>query len=368
MTPPELAAAVAALAAGRPVLLLGDVEADGISQSGMVVVAGEHVDSALMAFIVRETSGVVCAAMTGARLDELRIPPIVASSAGGRAAAFAVSVDLRCGISTGISARDRAATVRALADPGSGPGDLVRPGHVLPVRTHDGGVLGLPGPAEAAVDLCRSAGLSPVAAIATVVDDGGDIAGIVDLTALAARYGLPLVRVSEIVAWRAGQRPVVRGAPVVLPTAHGRFTAVGYGDADGGEHLAVVRGDLSAPGPALVRVHTECVVGDVLGSLRCACGARLAAALAAIEQAGRGVLVYLRRQGMTGLDPVQVARGCRPASAHSLGFAAHVLRDLGIRGAEVLVDDPTESAALATHGVPVHGSRLLLYPAVAEVG
>lgn len=362
-------AAARALAAGRPVLVDDDVAGAG----GAVVVAAERCDTATMAFLVRVTSGLVYVATTGARLDELQIPPLAAPRSGPDPSAVAVSVDLRTGVTTGISAQDRAGTVRALADPAARAGDFVRPGHVLPVRVRPGGVLERPRPDEAAVELCAVAGLQPAAALATAVDTAGELLDRAVLAAFAREHGLALVRVSEIVAWRRRREPPVRpGATVALPTVHGRFVAVGYGG-DGGEHLALVRGDVSGAAPVLVRVHDECVAGDVLGSLRCRCAGRLAASLAAIDRAGRGVLVYLRGRHAPGLGLGHALRGCTVRDEAADAVAAHVLRDLGVRRAVLLTDHPAEAAGLQAAGVEVAGQLPLESPAApaataAEVG
>jgi 3,4-dihydroxy 2-butanone 4-phosphate synthase / GTP cyclohydrolase II len=369
---PILEPALSALRDGRPVLLLDDcvdgAARPGTEPAGVLVVAAERVDVGAMAFLVRESSGVVCTAMTGQRLDALRIPPLAADGARTRPA-FAVAVDLGTGISTGISARDRALTVRALADPATGPADLVRPGHVLPLRARDGGVLERPRPAEAAVALCAAAGLAPAAALATAVDEAGEVAGPSALDALARRAALPVVAVSQVVAHVAAARPPVlrAGASATLPTPHGTFRALGYAG-DGGEHLALVHGDVTGRAAVPVHVHVECVAGDVLGSLRCRCGARLAAALAAIGVAGHGVVVYLRSRSAPGLGPVHALRGCAVPDPCAAGVTAHVLHDLGVRGALVLSDDPTDGRDLPRAGIAVAGRRLLLGVPAAEVG
>lgn len=299
--------ALAALRDGGPVLLRHD-------GGDEMVVAADRVTPRAMAFVVRATSGIVCVACAGERLDALRIPPMAAG--GDDRVDFGVSVDLRAGISTGISARDRALTARALADPATVPSDLTRPGHVLPVRVRPGGVLERAAPAEAAADLCRLAGVAPAAVLATVVDE-------------AAVAGLPVVALADVVAGReAAEPPVRRGATAALPTRHGRFAATGYAGRDGAEHLALVRGDVAGPGPVPVAVHVECPVGDVFGSLSCSCAADLAASLAAIDRAGRGALVYLRR----GLRPVGDL-GCSARTPRDDRTAAHILRDLGVRAA-----------------------------------
>ncbi|WP_214402557.1 3,4-dihydroxy-2-butanone-4-phosphate synthase [Pseudonocardia lacus] len=377
--PDPVAAAHRALREGRPVLLVDDLRDGPAAGAGVVVTAAELTDTRTMAFLVRETSGIVCVAMTGSRLDQLAVPPMGGDGTDPDASAFAVSVDLRAGTTTGISAADRALTVRALADPATGPADLLRPGHVLPLRVRDAGVLERARPAEAAVDLCRGAGLAPAAVLATAVDGAGELAGREQLLAMAERHGLALLAVSDVLADRRRREPPVRrGATTALPMPHGRFRAVGYGataQAPGSgsrhrdEHLALVRGDVAAgPGPVLVGVHRECALGDVFGSLRCGCAARLDAALASIDAAGRGVLVYLRTahaftRPAAGANPT----GCgAPAEREDL-VAAHILRDLGVGTALVLSDDPAEPGRLAGCGLAVAGRRCLLGTAEADV-
>lgn len=327
-------AALDALRRGEPVLLR---DADG---NGEMLIAAGGVTPRTMAYLVRHTSGVACVAMQGERLDALEIPPQACDGPGRRG--FAVSVDLRRDITTGISARDRAATARALADPATVPGDLVRPGHVLPVRVHAGGVLARPEPAEAGVDLCGLAGLAPAAVLAAVEAD----------PAAGLDGSLVTVAVCDVVRFReVAESPVRPGVTVTLPTAHGEFRVTGFlGSDDGAEHLALVRGDPAAPGPVLVRVHGECVVGDVLGSRRCGCSAELTAALEAIDRAGRGVLVYLRGRRGPGMGLTHALSACRPRDPRDDRVAAHVLRELGVRAVAVLTGG-TEPADLAGYGL-----------------
>lgn len=358
--------AVQAVAGGSAVVVVDDVGGTG----GVVVTAGQRCDTATVAFLVRVSSGLVCVALPADRADRLRLPPMTHTSPAGGGPSFAVSVDVKRGVGTGISARDRAATVRALADPGTLPDDLVRPGHVLPVRVEPGRVLDRPGAAEAAYELCAAAGTAPAAVFAHVVDDAGELAGEEALAAFAHRHELALTRVSDVARWRRRQEPLVRpgvpgqGQPV--PTAHGRFSAWTYGS--GGECVALVRGDLTADRPALVHVHEECLAGDVLGSRRCGCAARLDAALAAIADAGRGVLLYLRggspEQSDVGHARSRLAR--RPGAA---AVVSDVLDDLGVRRAVLLTDDPVEAACLRSR-VAV-GTRPLQagsFGAAAEAG
>jgi 3,4-dihydroxy 2-butanone 4-phosphate synthase/GTP cyclohydrolase II len=354
-------AALAALRRGEPVLLLNGPGA------GELLIAAEHVTARTMAFLVRYTSGVACVAMPGERLDALRIPPQVSDDP--ERAAFGVSVDLRVGTTTGISATDRALTARALADPATVPLDLVRPGHVLPVRVRDGGVLERPAAPEAAVDLCRLAGLAAAGVLAAVEDgavESGDCEG--GGPAFAVRHGLVAVGVDELVRFREiPESPVRAGATALLPTAHGEFRAIGYlGEADGAEHLALVRGDLAAPGPVLVRVHSECLTGDVLGSQCCTCARDLAASLEAVARAGRGVLVYLRGRRRPGMGVLHALSACRPHDERDDRLAAHVLLDLGVRSAALLTDDETVPGDLDAYGIAVVG-RVPLRGAYARV-
>lgn len=317
------------LGSGRPVVLLDD--AGPGPAAGVLVAAAAAVDPATMAFVVRCGSGVVGVALPGERLDALRLPPQVT---GGRGPAFAVSVDLRRGVTTGISARDRAATVRALADPGLRPDDLVRPGHVLPVRARDGGLAERARPAEAALALCAAAGAAPAALLATLVAPDGDVAGPAATAAFAAGHGLAVATVSDLARTMT---PLRRSVSAVLPTRHGRFTAVAFDDG-ASEHLVLLRGE---PGPGTaVAVHEECLAADVLGSLRCGCAGRLDAALAAVDRAGHGAVVLLRA-------PARGFAVCTPGlrSPGTGSIVDRILADLGVTAPTALtLPDPLADA------------------------
>ncbi|MGD9990038.1 3,4-dihydroxy-2-butanone-4-phosphate synthase [Pseudonocardia sp.] len=328
------ASAVAALGAGRPVVLLDD--AGPGPATGVVVAAAAAADPAMMAFVVRASSGVVAVALPGERLDALRLPP---QAAGGPGPAFAVSVDLRRGITTGISARDRAATVRAFADPGLRPDDLVRPGHVLPVRARDGGLAERARPAEAALALCDAAGLVPAAVLATLVAPDGEVAGPAAAAGFADEHGLAALTVTELLRHEP-TTALRRSVSAALPTRHGRFTAIAFDDGTA-EHLVLLRG-LPGPGTA-VAVHQECLAADVLGSLRCGCAGRLDAALAAVDRAGCGVVVLLRA-------PARGFGGCTagrrpPRAPGPPGTADRILADLGVTAPTTLpLPDPLADA------------------------
>ncbi len=316
-------AALAALREGRLVVVVDDEDRE---DEGDLVGSAELMTAEQMAFVVRHTGGVVCVAMEGDRLDDLLLPAMVAANEDAKGTAFTVSVDLREGVTTGISAADRAATVRALADPVAKADDFARPGHVFPLRARPGGVLERRGHTEAAVDLLRLAGLVPAGVISEVVSDDGSMARRGELDRFAAAHGLPMVSVADLVEHRLRHEPSVRReAQTRLPTGHADFDAYGYtGVTDGVEHLALVLGDIAGAHDVVVRVHAECLAGDVLRSQACACGDRLQTSLRRIATAGQGILVYLRGR-----------QGCSSGL-----LVGDVLRDLSVRTARVVTHDP----------------------------
>ncbi|MEU6704988.1 bifunctional 3,4-dihydroxy-2-butanone-4-phosphate synthase/GTP cyclohydrolase II [Streptomyces wuyuanensis] len=377
--------ALSEIAAGRPVVVLDDEDREN---EGDLVFAASAATPELMAFTIRHTSGVICAPMTGAALDRLRLPPMAAVNEDPKGTAYAVSADARHGVSTGISAADRARTVRLLSEPAAEPGDLTRPGHVFPLRAVDGGVLRRPGHTEAAVDLTRLAGLPPVGVIAEIVDDDGTMARGPRLCEFARRHGLAIVSIADLIAFRRRTEAAVeRGAVAALPTRYGPFTAVGYRSTeDGREFVALVAGGLDGSGrlrdgdDVLVRLHSVCVTGDVFGSLRCDCGPQLDASLRRIAADGRGVVVYLRDHEGRGIGLVQKLRAYElqeagrdtvdanldlglPADAREYGTAARMLLDLGVRSARLLTNNPAKASALFENGVEVSGRVALPAPA-----
>ncbi|GAA1630007.1 3,4-dihydroxy-2-butanone-4-phosphate synthase [Georgenia ruanii] len=385
----RVGAALAALRQGRPVLVADDAARENEVD---VVLAARTASAAWLAWTVRHTSGYLCAPMPAARADALDLPPMVRRSEDPRGTAYAVAVDAARGVTTGISAADRATTLRTLADPASGPADLLRPGHVLPLRAVPGGVLERGGHTEAAVDLVRLAGEGEVGAIAELVADDGEMLRLPGAARLAARDGLVLLSVADLVAHRRERERVAapaanatarvrRTGTATLPTAAGPFAVHGYRDLrTGAEHLALVA---AAPGGApprpgggatgspvpLVRVHSECLTGDALGSLRCDCGPQLRTALDRVAHEG-GAVVYLgghegRGIGLlhkidayalqdTGLDTVaaNLALGW-PADRREYGAAAAILADLGLAEVRLLTNNPDKVAALAAAGVRV---------------
>ncbi len=363
--------AVAEIAAGRPVLVVDDADREN---EGDLVFAAELATAELLAFTIRYTSGVVCVPMAGAALDRLQLPPMAPYNTERHRTAFTVSVDARDGVSTGISAADRARTIRLLADPGSGPADLSRPGHVFPLRYAEGGVLRRAGHTEASVDLARLAGLRPAAVICELVNDDGTMQRLPDLVRFATAHRLALVSIADLIAYRRRvEAQVEKVVETRIPTRYGTFRAVGYRSGlDGREHLALVAGAVGDGRDVLVRVHSECLTGDVFGSLRCDCGPQLEAALAAVAAEGRGVVLYLRGHEGRGIGLLHKLQAYRlqdggidtvdanlslglPADARDYGTGAQILADLGVRTMRLLSNNPAKRAGLEGHGLQVVG-------------
>lgn len=403
--------ALAAIRAGRPVLVADSPDREDEAD---VVFAAQGVSAEWVAWTIRHSSGYLCAPMPAERADALELPLMVPHSQDPRRTAYTVTVDAASGVSTGISAEDRARTLRVLADPSSGAGDLIRPGHVLPLRAVPGGVLHRGGHTEAAVDLVRLAGVGEVGGIAELVHDDGTMMRLGDAAALAEREGLVLLTIADLAAWRREHDPVPAGggrvereravrrvhrtAEAELPTAYGRFRVIGYRDLrTGAEHVALVPAASAAgapgaggvggapsgvPGPAsedspppVVRVHSECLTGDAFGSLRCDCGPQLQAAMERVAREG-GAVVYLRgHEGRgigllakigayglqdAGLDTVQANLELGwPADRREYGAAAAVLADLGLSRVTLLTNNPAKVTGLVAHGVDVVGTERL---------
>nr|WP_147114621.1 bifunctional 3,4-dihydroxy-2-butanone-4-phosphate synthase/GTP cyclohydrolase II [Pseudonocardia sulfidoxydans] len=369
--------AVADLAEGKPVVVVDDEDREN---EGDLIFAAEKATPELVSFTVRYTSGYVCVALTDSDCDRLDLPPMHHTNSDNFRTAFTVTVDAKQGVSTGISAADRAHTIRVLADPEATPGDLVRPGHVLPLRAREGGVLRRPGHTEAAVDLARMAGLAPAGALCEIVSqkDETDMARGDELRVFAEDHELTLITIADLIAYRRRfEKHVVRVAQARIPTAHGDFVAYGYDSLlDGIEHIAMVVGDVATPEgdgeDVLVRVHSECLTGDVLGSLRCDCGPQLDAALEAVAAEGRGIVLYMRgHEGRgigllhklqayqlqeAGADTVDanLAMGL-PADARDYGIGAQILADLGVRSMRLLTNNPEKRAGLEGYGLTING-------------
>jgi 3,4-dihydroxy 2-butanone 4-phosphate synthase / GTP cyclohydrolase II len=361
-------AAVAAIARGEMVVV---VDSPDRENEGDLVMAAEKVTPEAVNFMATHGRGLICAPMRAARLAELGIEPMVADGTDPHGTAFHVGVDLRAGSTTGISAADRAATLAALADPASAGADFTRPGHVFPLAARPGGVLRRAGHTEAAVDLARLAGLRPAGVICEIMAADGRMARLPDLLAFAAEHGLLVVAISDLIAYRRrAERLVERVTEARMPLRDAEFTAIGYRDVhDGREHVALVLGDVRAPG-ALVRVHSECLTGDVFGSRRCDCGAQLERALTMIAAEGRGVVVYLRghegrgiglhnklhayRLQDGGLDTVDANLELGlPSDRRDYGVGMQILADVGVGPLRLLTNNPAKRAGLEGHGLTV---------------
>jgi 3,4-dihydroxy 2-butanone 4-phosphate synthase/GTP cyclohydrolase II len=367
--------AVKDIAAGRPVIVVDDEDREN---EGDLIFAAEHATPELLAFMVRYTSGYICVPLTEAEADRLELPPMYHTNQDRRGTAYAVTVDARAGVTTGISAADRAHTIRLLASADTKPTDLARPGHVVPLRAKAGGVLRRPGHTEAAIDLASMAGLRPVGVLCEIVNDDGTMKRRPDLEEFAAEHDLALVTIADLVAYRRRrEKQVERVVETRLPTEHGEFTAVGYRAAvDGAEHVALVYGDIGDGDDVLVRVHSECLTGDVFSSVRCDCGPQLDAALQRVAAAGRGVVLYMRgHEGRgigllhklqayqlqdRGLDTVDANLELGlPADARDYGTGAQILYDLGVRSMRLLTNNPAKRAGLEGYGLTVTGREAL---------
>ncbi|HXR42843.1 MAG TPA: bifunctional 3,4-dihydroxy-2-butanone-4-phosphate synthase/GTP cyclohydrolase II [Acidothermaceae bacterium] len=363
--------AVADIAAGKAVVVVDDEDREN---EGDLIAAASKATPQLIAFMVRYTSGVICVPMEGRTLDRLGLPPMTIRNEDRKQTAYTVSVDARSGITTGISAADRAHTVKTLADSATEPYELTRPGHVFPLRAVDGGVLRRTGHTEAAVDLARLAGLTPAGVISEIVDDDGSMARLPRLEKFAKEHDLAIVSIADLVAYRRRHESTIeRVVEARLPTAHGEWRAVGYRSTlDGTELVALVMGDISGGDDILVRAHSECLTGDVFGSLRCDCGPQLEAAMTAIGAEGRGVVLYIRGHEGRGIGLLSKLFAYRlqdagadtidanlelglPADARDYGTGAQVLVDLGVRSMRLLSNNPAKRAGLEGWGLTVVG-------------
>ncbi|MEW1660724.1 MULTISPECIES: bifunctional 3,4-dihydroxy-2-butanone-4-phosphate synthase/GTP cyclohydrolase II [unclassified Streptomyces] len=378
--------ALADIAAGRPVVVVDD---ESRENEGDLIVAAEKATPEIVAFMMSECRGLICAPMEGPELDRLDLPQMVERNTESMGTAFTVSVDATAahGVSTGISAADRATTLRLLASGEAAPGDFDRPGHIFPLRARPGGVLERNGHTEAGVDLARLAGLRPAAAIVEIAGEDGTMLRLPELVPFARKHGLSIISIEDLIAYRrsaglpapaeqagAPFEPTVRReATTRLPTEFGELTAHGYrSTVDGVEHIALVAGDLGDGEDVLVRIHSECLTGDVFRSLRCDCGPQLAASLRRISEAGRGVVVYLRGHEGRGIGLLSKLRAYElqengrdtldanlelglPADSRDYGAGAQMLRDLGVRSLRLLTNNPDKTAALLRHGLTVTG-------------
>ena len=357
---------------GGMVILVDDEDREN---EGDIAIAAEKATPEAVNFMARYGCGLICLSMTADRCDELRLPLMVRENTSPYRTAFTVSIEARGKISTGISAADRAATILTAVDPSTQPDDLLRPGHIFPLRAAPGGVLQRGGQTEASVDLARLAGLQPAGVICEVMNEDGTMARLDDLRPFAKEHDLLVVKIADLVRYRLKhERNVVRLAAPSLPTAFGDFRLHAFrNEASGEEHLALVMGDVSSEGPSddpvLVRVHSQCLTGDLFGSLRCDCGSQMHLALESIAEEGRGVLLYLLQEGRgiglmnklrayelqeQGLDTVEANEHLGFRGDHrDYGTGAQILRELGVRRLRLMTNNPEKSASLEYYGLEV---------------
>src|ERR1022692_1404685 len=353
---------------GKMVVVCDDEDREN---EGDLTLAAQFATPEAINFMAKEGRGLICLSLTPERCDELGLDLMAAKNESPFETPFTVSVEAREGVTTGISAHDRAHTIQVAIDPESAPRDLVQPGHLFPLKSRAGGVLERAGQTEAAVDLARLAGLNPAGVICEVMNDDGTMARVPDLVGYCARHGLKMITVADLISYRRRHDKLVeRVVSTRLPTTFGDFEAVGYRSlVDDKHHVALVKGDVAGRDDVLVRVHSECLTGDVFHSLRCDCGEQLESALAMIEQEGRGVLLYLSQEGRgigllnklrayklqeEGLDTVDAnLRLGLPADLRDYGIGAQILVDLGLTSIRILTNNPKKISGLAGYGLSV---------------
>jgi 3,4-dihydroxy 2-butanone 4-phosphate synthase/GTP cyclohydrolase II len=366
----EVDEAIAAIGRGEIVVVVDDEDREN---EGDLIMAADAVTPEKIAFFLAHTSGLICVPLTPERVEHLELPLMVTNNTEIQRTAFTVSVDYRHGTTTGISAADRAATIKALADPHVRPGDFNRPGHVLPLRYRPGGVLKRAGHTEAAVDLARAAGMSPAGVLCEVVtEDKAGMARLPELEAFADKHGLPLISIADLIRYRRRKDKLVRRiADARIPTDFGEFTVYAYESVlDGEHHVALVKGDIAGQAGTLVRVHSECLTGDVFGSLRCDCGPQLHGAMSRINENGSGVLVYLRGHEGRGIGLAHKLRAYNlqeegfdtvdanlelglPADSREYGIGAQILVDLGVTKMRLMTNNPTKYGGLEGFGLDI---------------
>ena len=365
----SIADALADIRDGKMVVVVDDEDREN---EGDLIFAASKTTTELVGFMVRHSSGVICVPMEGPVLDRLGLPPMTHINEDRKGTAYSVSVDARDGIETGISAADRSRTIKVLCDSATEPWEITRPGHVFPLRAMPGGVLRRPGHTEAAVDLARLAGLTAAGVICEIVHDDGSMMRAPALRDFADEHNLKMISIADLIAYRRRNESLIKQvATAKLPTEFGEFDIVGYESIlDGTDHIALVKGDISSGEDVLVRVHSECLTGDALGSLRCDCGPQLRAAMRKVATEGRGVVLYVRGHEGRGIGLLHKLQAYQlqdagadtvsantalglPADARDYGTGAQILVDLGIKSMRLLTNNPTKRAGLDGYGLTI---------------